>query len=81
MSNNSVTFGNPENFMYQISEILVGIGAVIGNALVILVFYRESKIRTPSNFQIISLAVADFFMGLFGVPIAILVSNLLFESR
>jgi hypothetical protein len=57
-------------------EFLVAIVAVIGNSLVILVFYRERRLRRRTNYYIISLATADFLVGLIGIPFAVLVSEL-----
>lgn len=57
-------------------ECLVAIVAVIGNSLVILVFYRERRLRRRTNYYIISLATADFLVGLIGIPFAVLVSKL-----
>lgn len=62
------------NMPYTVMEILVAIVAVIGNGLVIIVFYRERRLRRRTNYYIISLALADFLVGLIGVPFAILVS-------
>lgn len=62
------------NVTYAVLESLVAIFAVIGNALVITVFYRERRLRRRTNYYIISLALADFLVGLFGIPFAILVS-------
>ncbi|KAF5304165.1 hypothetical protein FQR65_LT08058 [Abscondita terminalis] len=59
---------------YKISEILVAIFAVIGNALVIAVFWREKRLRRRTNYYIISLAVADLLVGLLGIPFALLAS-------
>lgn len=61
------------NVPYAIMEILVAIFAVFGNGLVIVVFFRERRLRRRTNFYIVSLAVADLMFGLFGIPIAILV--------
>ena len=63
------------NIPYTILESLVAIVAVIGNALVIVVFCREKRLRRRTNFYIISLALADFLIGLLGIPFAILVSK------
>lgn len=63
------------NIPYTVMEILVAIVAVIGNGLVIIVFYRERRLRRRTNYYIISLALADFLVGLIGVPFAILVSK------
>lgn len=72
------------NIPYAVMEALVAIVAVIGNALVIIVFYRERRLRRRTNYYIISLAFADFLVGLLGIPFAILVSlkivqNLIFD--
>lgn len=61
------------NVPYAVLESLVAIVAVIGNALVIIVFYRERRLRRRTNYYIISLALADFLVGLLGIPFAILV--------
>lgn len=61
------------NVPYAVMESLVAIVAVIGNALVIIVFYRERRLRRRTNYYIISLALADFLVGLLGIPFAILV--------
>lgn len=61
------------NILYAVVESLVAIFAVIGNGLVIVVFCCERKIRRRTNFYIISLATADFLLGLLGIPFAILV--------
>ncbi|XP_070509389.1 adenosine receptor A1-like isoform X2 [Chironomus tepperi] len=50
----------------------VAIVAVLGNSLVILVFYRERRLRRRTNYYIISLATADFLVGLIGIPFAVL---------
>lgn len=63
------------NVPYTILESLVAFVAVIGNALVIVVFYRERRLRRRTNYYIISLAIADFLVGFFGIPFAILVSD------
>jgi adenosine receptor A2a len=68
--------GKPQlNVPYAVLETLVAICAVIGNALVIIVFYRERRLRRRTNYYIISLATADFLVGLLGIPFAILVSD------
>lgn len=64
------------NVPYAIMEILVALFAVFGNGLVIVVFFRERRLRRRTNFYIVSLAVADLMFGLFGIPIAILVKQI-----
>lgn len=63
------------NIPYAVMESLVAIVAVIGNALVIIAFFRERRLRRRTNYYIISLALADFLVGFFGIPFAILVSD------
>ncbi|PSN52211.1 hypothetical protein C0J52_12769 [Blattella germanica] len=60
--------------VYLALEVLVAIFAVVGNALVILVFYRERRLRRRTNYYIVSLATADLLVGLLGIPFAILAS-------
>ncbi|XP_063781294.1 histamine H3 receptor-like [Pseudophryne corroboree] len=40
-----------------------------GNALVILGFITNKKLRTPSNYFILNLAISDFFTGTFSLPL------------
>lgn len=62
------------NVAYTVCEVLVAIGAVVGNGLVILAFRRERKLRRRTNYYIVSLAVADLLVGLLGIPCALLAS-------
>lgn len=61
------------NVPYTVMEAIVAIVAVVGNALVVIVFYRERRLRRRTNYYIISLALADFLVGLLGIPFAIMV--------
>ena len=60
---------------YVMFEVVIAIFAIVGNILVFLVFFRESKLRHKINFYIISLAIADFGVGLIGIPFGISVVN------
>lgn len=62
------------NVPYALFEILVAIIAVIGNAAVIIVFQQEKRLRRRTNYYIVSLALADFLVGLLGIPFAIMAS-------
>lgn len=62
------------NVPYAISEVLVAVVAVLGNALTITVFVVERKLRRRTNYYIVSLALADLLVGVFGIPFAILTS-------
>ena len=65
---------HPINIPYTVCEALVGLFAVLGNGIVIIVLCGEKRMRSTSNFYIISLAFADFLLGFVGIPFAILVS-------
>ncbi|KAK8751409.1 hypothetical protein OTU49_014693, partial [Cherax quadricarinatus] len=66
---------------YTISEVLVAIIAVIGNALTITVFAVDRKLRRLTNYYIVSLALADLLVGVLGIPFAILAAIGLPRSR
>lgn len=70
----NVTTPAPLNVPYTISEVLVAVVAVLGNALTITVFVVERKLRRRTNYYIVSLALADLLVGVFGIPFAILTS-------
>ncbi|KAG6448385.1 adenosine receptor A3 [Manduca sexta] len=59
---------------YTTFEILVALVAVVGNAMVMFVFRRDRRLRRRTNYYIVSLAAADFLVGLLGIPFAILAS-------
>ncbi|XP_022124197.1 adenosine receptor A2b [Pieris rapae] len=59
---------------YTSLEILVALVAVVGNAMVIHVFRQDRRLRRRTNYYIVSLAIADFLVGLLGIPFAILAS-------
>lgn len=62
------------NIFYTICESLVALFAVVGNAIVIIVFRKERKLRRRTNYYIVSLAAADLLVGLLGIPFAVLAS-------
>lgn len=62
------------NIPYMVCEVVVAVAAVVGNLLVILAFRRERRLRRRTNYYIVSLAVADFLVGLLGIPCALLAS-------
>ncbi|XP_043921753.1 histamine H3 receptor-like [Protopterus annectens] len=42
---------------------------IVGNGFVFLVFIVDKRLRTHSNFFLLNLAVCDFFVGAFSVPV------------
>ncbi|CAD5124352.1 DgyrCDS12641 [Dimorphilus gyrociliatus] len=62
--------------VYTIAYSLVFFIAVVGNTLVILVVYRNSRMHTVTNYFIVNLAVADILVTVFCLPIT-LVNNLI----
>jgi len=50
-------------------SILSGVAAVFLNILVIWAIYRNSSLRSVTNYWVISLAVADLLLGSLGVPV------------
>ncbi|CAG7837722.1 unnamed protein product [Allacma fusca] len=57
---------------YVASEAVVAFLAITGNALVVYVFCTNRSLRRYRNYYIVGLAVADFLVGLLGIPMAIL---------
>lgn len=62
------------NYVYAALELTVALAATVGNAAVITVFCRERRLRKRTNYYIVALAMADFLVGLLGIPFAILAS-------
>lgn len=60
-----------EKILFLVIETIVAIFAVVGNVFVIIVFCRERRLRRKTNYYIISLASADFCVGLFAIPFAV----------
>ena len=67
---------NPIGFPGRISLVvgcylaLVIIFGAVGNLLVILVFYKTPKLRTPTYVLIVNLSVSDFIVSCFGTPLS-----------
>lgn len=50
-------------------SIIISLSACVGNVFILLVVYRNPRLRDPSNFYIISLALSDVFIGAAAMPL------------
>ena len=53
------------------TEIPIALAATFGNFLVIWAVYYNKRLRTVTNYYIVSLAIADMMVGLFAIPFAL----------
>ncbi|CAK9298080.1 unnamed protein product [Gordionus sp. m RMFG-2023] len=51
-------------------SLFLGIVTMIGNGCIMILFLRHKSIRVTRNYIIFSLALADFLIGLFAMPLA-----------
>ncbi|XP_058478265.1 adenosine receptor A2b-like [Solea solea] len=58
--------------VYIATELIVAVLAISGNTLVCLAVIRNKKLRTITNYFLVSLAVADILVGLVAIPCAVL---------
>ncbi|XP_035482154.1 adenosine receptor A2a-like [Scophthalmus maximus] len=58
--------------LYIATELVIATLAVIGNVLVCVAVTRNKKLRTVTNYFLVSLAVADILVGLVAIPCAVL---------
>lgn len=70
INENDIWSWNYEKLAFICMESVVAILAMFGNILVIIVFFKERKLRRKTNYYIISLATADFLVGFFALPFA-----------
>lgn len=45
--------------------------SIVGNSVVIYVISRDKKLKSKSNIHVLSVATADLFIGLFGIPLGV----------
>src|SRR6218665_31368 len=55
-------------------EVICAVLSIVGNSVIIVIFIKKRSLRTVKNCYVISLAVADLFVGLVGIPSALAVS-------
>ncbi|XP_056157525.1 adenosine receptor A2b-like [Lampris incognitus] len=57
---------------YIVAEILIALLAITGNLLVCLAVTHNRKLRSVTNYFLVSLAIADILVGLLAIPCAVL---------
>ena len=65
-----------EVIVHAVLLTLMTVLSLTGNALVCLAFYRNRRLRTVTNFYVLSLAVADLTVAMFKFPFVIVASVL-----
>ncbi|XP_075684247.1 histamine H3 receptor-like [Rhinoderma darwinii] len=68
ISNQSQTVDDVRIFQSVLMSFMISLTGT-GNALVILGFMTNKKLRTPSNYFLLNLAISDFFTGTFSLPL------------
>ncbi|XP_039998571.1 adenosine receptor A1-like [Xiphias gladius] len=58
--------------LYIATELIIAVLAITGNFLVCLAVTRNKKLRTVTNYFLVSLAVADILVGMVAIPCAVL---------
>ncbi|KAK2880250.1 hypothetical protein Q8A73_022948 [Channa argus] len=58
--------------LYIATELIIAVLAITGNFLVCLAVARNRRLRTVTNYFLVSLAVADILVGLLAIPCAAL---------
>lgn len=58
---------------YIAAEVTISILSVFGNLLVCIAVGRNKKLQTVTNYFLVSLAAADFFVGTLAIPCAIMI--------
>ncbi|XP_034030261.1 adenosine receptor A1-like [Thalassophryne amazonica] len=58
--------------LYIACEVVIAVLAIVGNVLVCVAVTWNKKLRTVTNYFLISLAVADILVGLVAIPCAVL---------
>uniref|UniRef100_A0A8C9TNK6 Histamine H3 receptor n=1 Tax=Scleropages formosus TaxID=113540 RepID=A0A8C9TNK6_SCLFO len=64
-------FSSSTSVFLAVLMTLLVLATVLGNALVILAFVVEKSLRTQGNFFFLNLAIADFLVGGFCIPVYI----------
>uniref|UniRef100_A0A7N8Y037 Muscarinic acetylcholine receptor n=1 Tax=Mastacembelus armatus TaxID=205130 RepID=A0A7N8Y037_9TELE len=67
----SVVFSKPIFVILMVMMVTLVVVIVLGNALVILAFKVDKSLRRQCNYYFLNLAISDFLVGAFCIPIYI----------
>ncbi|XP_030044314.1 histamine H4 receptor [Microcaecilia unicolor] len=70
--------GGVQILLMALMSLLIVI-TFLGNAFVFLAFIVDRRLRTQSNFFLLNLAICDFFVGIFSLPLYL--KNYIFNRR
>uniref|UniRef100_A0A8C3RIQ6 Histamine receptor H3 n=1 Tax=Chelydra serpentina TaxID=8475 RepID=A0A8C3RIQ6_CHESE len=62
-------FGATWTISLAVLMALLIVATVVGNALVMLAFVADSSLRTQNNYFLLNLAISDFLVGAFCIPL------------
>jgi 7 transmembrane receptor (rhodopsin family) len=57
--------------VFGLIDFAIFICSVVGNSVVIYVISRDKKLKSKSNYHILSVAFADLTIGLLGIPLGV----------
>jgi hypothetical protein len=57
--------------VFGILDLAIFVCSVVGNSVVIYVISRDKKLKSKSNYHILSVATADLMIGLLGIPLGV----------
>jgi len=60
--------------VYTCVEVVCAVASFSGNSLVLIAFVRYRRLRSVTNYYVISLAVADLLVAVVGIPSAVAMS-------
>jgi len=60
--------------LYTTVEVVCAVVSFFGNSLVLIAFVRFRRVRSVTNYYVISLAVADLLVAIVGIPSALATS-------
>ncbi|XP_072025059.1 allatostatin-A receptor-like [Amphiura filiformis] len=66
---------------YNYVQLLLAITGIVGNALVILIYFKNPKMRNTTNMLLVGLAVADLLTSLMLIPVPTLISGIPLDWR